>query len=211
MVFDVGETLIDDTTFWGSWANWLNVPHHTLAALVGHVTAEGRNNADALALVKPGFDLATERSAREAAGCGEHIDVSDLYPDARPALTALRAAGLWVGVAGNQTARAGELLRELDLPVDAIATSGEWGLAKPDLRFFKKISEWSGFPTEQIAYVGDHPENDIISARAAGLRPAHLRRGPWGYRYADDPAVRAAAEWHVDSLHDLVDALKACR
>lgn len=105
VVFDVGETLMDDTTFWGSWADWLGVPRHTMAALVGAVTALGYDNAEALRLIRPGFDLAAERQAREDAGRGESITEGDLYPDVRPALSALRAAGLWVRIAGNQTIR----------------------------------------------------------------------------------------------------------
>jgi predicted phosphatase len=50
----------------------------------------------------------------------------DLHPDVRPALCALRERGLWVEVAGNQTVRAAELLRALELPVGAVATSGGW-------------------------------------------------------------------------------------
>lgn len=46
------------------------------------------------------------------------ITESDLYPDARIALTALRDRGLWVGIAGNQTVRAAELLGRLDLRRD---------------------------------------------------------------------------------------------
>ncbi|WP_249160391.1 HAD family hydrolase [Actinospica acidithermotolerans] len=203
VVFDVGETLMNDSTFWGSWADWLDVPRHTLSALVGAVTAQGRDNADALALVKPGFDLIAERAAREAAGHGESITEADLYPDARPALGALREAGLWVGIAGNQTERAGHLLRALELPVDAVATSGEWRVAKPDPRFFERVCTWAGCRAEQIVYVGDHPENDIIAARNAGLHAAHIRRGPWGYQHADDPALQAAATWRIDSLTEL--------
>ncbi len=56
-----------------------------------------------------------------------------MYPDVRPALARLRADGLWVGIAGNQTTRAGGLLRSLELPADMIATSDDWGVAKPDL------------------------------------------------------------------------------
>lgn len=207
VVFDVGETLMDDTTFWGSWADWLGVPRHTLAVLVGLVTAEGRDNADALRLVKPGFNIAEERAAREAAGHGEAITESDLYSDVRPALSALREAGLWVGIAGNQTVRAGELLRALDLPADAIATSGEWGVAKPNRAFFDRVCSWSRFPASQIAYCGDHLANDVLAARAAGLRPAHVRRGGWGYFQADEPSLKAAAEWRVNSLLGLVPAL----
>jgi beta-phosphoglucomutase-like phosphatase (HAD superfamily) len=42
----------------------------------------------------------------------------DLYPDARSTLSKLRDEGLWVGIAGNQTVRAGKLLKGLDLPAD---------------------------------------------------------------------------------------------
>ena len=52
--------------------------------------------------------------------------------DARPALARLRDDGLWVGIAGNQTGRAGGILRGLELPADLIATSDDWGVAKPD-------------------------------------------------------------------------------
>lgn len=207
VVFDVGETLMDDTTFWKSWADWLGVPHHTLALLVGLVTAHSRDNADALRILKPGFDIVAERAAREAAGQGESITEADLYPDVRPALAALRESGLWVGIAGNQTVRAGELLRALDLPADAIATSGDWGVAKPSREFFERVCDWAGFPAAQIAYCGDHMENDVLAAREAGLRPAHLRRGGWGYFQADDPRLLAAAAWRVNSLFDLVPAL----
>jgi HAD superfamily hydrolase (TIGR01549 family) len=202
VVFDVGETLASDRRFWADWADWLEVPHHTLSALVGAVVAQGRDNADALRLIRPGLDLWAEYEAREAAGRGERVGEEDLYPDVREALQALRDAGLWVGVAGNQTARAAALLRALELPVDGLATSGEWGAAKPSPEFFARVCDWSGFPAEEIVYVGDHPANDIVPAKAAGLLAAHLRRGPWGYLYADGPDA-ARADWRVDSLTDL--------
>lgn len=116
------------------WADWIGVPRHTFSAVLGTVTAEGRNNAETFQVFHPGFDLDVERQRREDAGVGEQIDEADLYPDVRPALQALRKASLWVGNAGNQTARAAELLRALRLPADAVATSGEWGVAKPDPR-----------------------------------------------------------------------------
>jgi len=204
VVFDVGETLMVDDTFWGSWADWLGVPRHTMSALVGEVTALGHDNAEALRLIKPGFDLDAERAAREATPRhSESITESDLYDDARPGLGALRSAGFWVGIAGNQTARAAQLLRGLDLPVDAIATSGEWEIAKPDPVFFARIVDWAPGRADEIVYVGDHRDNDILPAHAAGLRTAHLRRGPWGYLHADDPRLVAAADWRVASLMDL--------
>jgi HAD superfamily hydrolase (TIGR01549 family) len=208
VAFDVGETLISDTSVWAGWADWLGIPRHTLSALVGAVVVKGRDNADALRLIRPGLDVVAEQAAREAAGRGEHLEEQDLYPDVRPALAALRAAGLGVVIAGNQTARAGELLRALDLPADVIATSGEWGVAKPAPEFFACLVDAAGAAPEEIVYVGDHPANDVFPAAAAGLRTAHLRRGPWGYYWADTPDVIATADWRVDSLTELVNVLR---
>ncbi|WP_343235304.1 HAD family hydrolase [Streptomyces sp. NBC_01089] len=207
IVFDVGETLIRDDRYWRSWADWLGIPSHTVSALVGAVTARGRDHTDALQLLKPGMDIAEAYRAREAAGRGEHLDESDLYPDVRPALSALRGLGYRVVVAGNQTVKAGTLLRGLDLPADLVATSDEWGVAKPDPAFFERVVAASGAAPDATLYVGDHPQNDIFPARAAGLRTAHLRRGPWGHMWADDPEVVAAADWRVSSLTRLAAAL----
>jgi HAD superfamily hydrolase (TIGR01549 family) len=208
VVFDVGETLLDDTAEWARWADWIGVPAHTFSAVLGAVTAAGRNNAETFDYFRPGFDLLAERQRREDAGVGERIEEKDIYPDVRPALAALRDAGIWVGVAGNQTTRAAELLRNLDLPVDAIATSGEWGIAKPDPVFFERVIDFARGRPDQVVYVGDHRDNDIIPAHAAGLRSVLIRRGPWGYLWADDSSVRAHADHVIDSLRELPELFR---
>jgi HAD superfamily hydrolase (TIGR01662 family) len=207
VVLDVGETITRDDRYWASWADWLAVPRHTLSALVGAVVAQGRDNADALRLARPGIDLAAEYHAREAAGRGEDLDETDLYDDVRPALSELRRLGVRVVIAGNQTPRVGELLRDLDLPADLIVTSGEWGVAKPHPTFFDRVLEVAQAAPVATVYVGDHPANDLYPAKAAGLRTAHLRRGPWGHLWADSPDVVEAADWRIDRLTDLVALL----
>ncbi|MFI2240972.1 HAD family hydrolase [Streptomyces chrestomyceticus] len=202
VVFDVGETLVRDDRYWHDWADWLNIPRHTLSALVGAVVAQGRDNADAIRLLRPGTDIADEYRAREAAGQGEHLDETDLYPDVRPALAALREAGVRVLIAGNQTPRAGDLLRGLNLPADAIATSGEWGVAKPRTEFFEKVIGLAGTVPEHVLYVGDHPANDVAPAHAAGLRTAHVRRGPYGFLWASSPEAELA-DWRINGLDEL--------
>jgi len=167
------------------------------------VVAQGRDNADAVRLARPGIDIDAEYAAREAAGRGENLDASDLYDDVRPALSGLRKLGIRVIIAGNQTPRVGELLRGLDLPADLIVTSGEWGVAKPQPEFFERVREVAQAVPRETVYVGDHPANDLFPAKAAGLRVAHIRRGPWGHLWADDPGVVAAADWRIDSLTQL--------
>lgn len=207
IVFDVGETLTRDDRYWGSWADWLHVPHHTLAALVGAVTVQGRDNADALRLLRPGIDVHAEYVAREAAGQGEQLTEEDLYDDVRPALGGLRKLGIRVIVAGNQTVKVGELLRALKLPADLVVTSGEWGVAKPSTVFFERVLEVADAAPHETVYVGDHPANDVYPAKAVGMRAAHIRRGPWGYLWADDPQVAAAADWRIDSLTELTSLI----
>jgi N-acetyl-D-muramate 6-phosphate phosphatase len=203
VVFDVGETLLDDSREFGAWADWIGVPRHTFSAVLGAVTAAGRDNAETFQYFRPGFDLAAERERREQAGAGENYGEADLYPDVRPALAALREMGLWVGIAGNQTAKAGRIFRELGLPADLIATSSEWGAAKPSPEFFRLIIDTAPGRPEEIVYVGDHRDNDLIPAKAAGLRAAHIRRGPWGHLWADDPHVAKLADWRLTSLAEL--------
>ncbi|MEW2250377.1 HAD family hydrolase [Streptomyces sp. NPDC006975] len=206
-VFDVGETITRDDRYWASWADWLGIPRHTLSALVGAVVAQGLDNAEALRLARPDIDVVAEYQAREAAGRGEQLEESDLYDDVRPALSALRQAGARVIIAGNQTPRAGELLRGLNLPADLIVTSGEWGVAKPEREFFQRVIEVAQAAPEATLYIGDHPANDVFPAKAAGLRVAHLRRGPWGHLWADDPDVCASADWRIDSLAQLLSLI----
>jgi hypothetical protein len=37
VVFDVGETILDDSREFGAWADWLGVPRHTFSAVLGAV------------------------------------------------------------------------------------------------------------------------------------------------------------------------------
>ncbi|MFF2226351.1 HAD family hydrolase [Streptomyces globisporus] len=204
IVLGIGETLVRDDRHWASWANWLGVPPHTLGALVGAAVAQGREPTDALRILRPDMDVEEAYRARAAAGRGEHLDESDLYQDVRPALGELRAAGIRVVVAGNGTVRAGELLRALDLPADLVVTSDEWGVRKPDPEFFARVAEVADAAPEATLYVGDHPADDLFPAAAAGMRTAHLRRGPYGHWWAEHPDVVETVDFRVDALTELV-------
>jgi HAD superfamily hydrolase (TIGR01662 family) len=204
--FDVGETLINESTEYGTWADWLGVPRHTFSAVFGQVIAQGRDYREVFQHFQSGFDLAAERQRRADAGLAEHFNGRDLYPDVRACIAELKAAGFFVGVAGNQTARAGRLLHELNLGVDLIATSDDWKAEKPTPAFFDALIESAPCRPEQIAYVGDRLDNDILPAREAGLVTVFVKRGPWGYYYATQPEVQLA-HLRVDSLEGLAKQL----
>ncbi|HWI34552.1 MAG TPA: HAD family hydrolase [Lapillicoccus sp.] len=169
VVFDVGETLLDEGTEYGTWADWLGVPRHTFSAMFGAVIARGEDYRQTFQHFRPGFDLPTERLRREEADLAEHFNEGDLYPDARPSLEKLKQLGFLIGAAGNQTIRAEQQLRALNLPVDFIGTSAGWGVEKPSAEFFARIVEECGCPPEEIAYVGDRFDNDIRPALDTGM------------------------------------------
>lgn len=204
--FDVGEALIDETREYGTWADWLGVPRHTFSAVFGAVIARGEDYRQVFQHFRPGFELDKERQARLDAGLGEYLNGTDLYPDVRPCLQELRKAGYFLGVAGNQTARAGRFIRELNLPVDVIATSDDWGVSKPDVAFFDKLIEVSGLQPGEIVYVGDRLDNDIAPAAKAGILTALVRRGPWGF-ILDRRLQSATPDFQVDSLAELPRSL----
>ncbi len=205
--FDVGNTIIDESTEYGTWADWLGVPRHTFSAVFGAVVAEGRDYREVFQHFRRGFDLDTERQRRLDEGLGEYFDARDLYPDVHPCLRMLKDRGYLVGLAGNQTARAGRLLRELNLPADLIATSEDWGEVKPSRGFFEKMISSAGQPPSRIIYVGDRLDTDVLPAREAGLITCLIKRGPWGYIFADSPDT-AVADLQIASLSELPGALE---
>jgi FMN phosphatase YigB (HAD superfamily) len=190
VVFDVGETLVDETGQWQPYAEALGVPAFTLYALVGTTIANGEPHNRVFDLLGRG------RPEGVTPGGGT------LYADALPCLSRLRAAGYAVGIAGNQPALAADALRALGCEADFIATSEEWGASKPAPEFFERVVAAAAAPAREIAYVGDRVDNDVVPAQRAGMVAVHIRRGPWGY-FQDG----TGADVQVDSLDELPAAL----
>lgn len=206
VVFDVGETLIDETRAWDGWADWLGVPRFTFHAVLGAVIARGEHHRRVFEILAPGLDLAAAEAERNAAGRGYRLEPVDLYPDATAALAAVRASGRRVGLAGNQPRDAEAALAACGLAVDHIASSAGWGVEKPSPAFFERIVEMVGRPPGRIAYVGDRLDNDVLPALAAGLHSVFIVRGPWGVLHASRPeAARASAT--IRSLTGLTEVL----
>jgi HAD superfamily hydrolase (TIGR01549 family) len=206
VVFDVGETLVDETRHWGDWADWLGVTRFGFFAAFGAVVERGWHHRRVFELVRPGIDLAAEQARRAAAGWRYTLEPSDFYPDALASLRALRTAGFKVGIAGNQPEAAETSLAALGAPADFVASSARWGVEKPDPGFFARVAEAAGEPADAIAYVGDRLDNDVLPAKAAGMTAVFIRRGPWGLIHAASPDA-ARADLRIDTLDGLATLL----
>jgi HAD superfamily hydrolase (TIGR01549 family) len=200
--FDVGETLIDETRHWMEWAAFLNVPPMTLFTAIGVLMERGDSFRRMFEIFKPELDPATARKLRAAQGWTYDFTHADLYPDAIPCLTALRERGYKVLIAGNQPVEAEAALHRLQVPADLIASSAGWGVAKPNPDFFARVVEAANEPPENIAYVGDRLDNDVIPSLAAGMTSVFIRRGPWGWMHAEKPEIDQA-HIRLESLLDL--------
>ena len=197
---DVGETLIDETRIWSIWANELRIPRLTLFAAIGAVIAREGEHRDIFGVF--GIeDWPMRVEAVESVYGGFQPD--DLYPDALASIEGLRAAGYRLAIVANQPAVRSEELRALGVSADVIAMSEEMGVAKPELAFFSRALElMGGAGPDDVAYVGDRVDNDVLPAMAAGLRSIWLRRGPWGIIQRLPEGERPALV--VDSLDELV-------
>jgi putative hydrolase of the HAD superfamily len=104
-----------------------------------------------------------------------------LFPDARPTLQALRAAGFRLGLITNGSVRMqSRKLECLALPpmFDTVLISDAEGIHKPDPEIFRRALQRLGVEAAHACYVGNHPAVDVAGAKSAGLR-AVWRRDPF--------------------------------
>jgi FMN phosphatase YigB (HAD superfamily) len=165
VVFDVGETLIDETRLWQQVARDAGVPAFTLMGTIGGLITRGEHHQRVWEV------LGKEPVPGEFAP-------TDFYPDALPCLRRLHDAGFLVGAVGNTRASTEELLRPY---VSFVGSSARWGVEKPSGPFFERLIAECGRPAAEIAYVGDRVDSDVKPAMAAGVHGVHIRRGPWGH------------------------------
>ena len=210
VVFDVGETLVDETRAWEAWADHLGVPRLTFLGVLGGAIARGDDHLAPFRAFAPGLDLRGAAAARRDAGEEVDVSIDDLYPDAVACLRRLRADGFRLGIAGNQPERTEALFRSLDADIELVASSATLGSSKPDTAFFAAIASRLQLPAANVAYVGDRIDNDVRPAAAAGMRAIFIRRGPWAWIQAgrtDPPEADAV----IDSLAELPEVLRRLR
>ncbi|HEX6725213.1 MAG TPA: HAD family hydrolase [Gaiella sp.] len=192
--FDVGETLVDEERYWRAVAEAAGIRPHVVWAALGMTIARSEEH----------WELWRHLGVERPSGAWDSVVYStdDLYPDALECLERLRAAGLVVGIAGNQTAALEAWARSAELPIDIVTGSASLGVRKPDQAFFQQLVDLVGVGASEVAYVGDRADNDAGPALAAGLVAFHLRRGPWG-RLQPTPEGAIA----IESLAELPGAL----
>jgi len=100
------------------------------------------------------------------------------YDDVVPTLRRLKAAGLLTGIISNWDGRLTGLLEGMGLShyLDAVVSSAEVKLHKPDPRIFELACQRVGVAPEHAIHVGDHHYADIVGATAAGMTAVLIDR-----------------------------------
>lgn len=96
-----------------------------------------------------------------------------LFPDALQTLTALRTAGLKLGLITNGSVRMQSAKLKclaLEDAFDTVLISDVEGISKPDPRIFHLALARLGIAAERAMFVGDNPDVDISGARGAGMK-----------------------------------------
>jgi HAD superfamily hydrolase (TIGR01549 family) len=101
-----------------------------------------------------------------------------LFEDTFPALEALRARGLRVGLVSNLEMPLDRFCPEVNLDplLDFVVISHEVGVEKPHPRIFEFALERAGAQPSEALMVGDQYHSDVIGAVNAGITPLWLDR-----------------------------------
>lgn len=101
-----------------------------------------------------------------------------LFPDVLPALDALAAAGVTLGVVSNWDHALPEVLEGLGVAgrFGVIATSAGVGAAKPDPAIFHHALGVLGVSPDRALHCGDLPRADCLGAARAGVRAVLVDR-----------------------------------
>jgi putative hydrolase of the HAD superfamily len=103
--------------------------------------------------------------------------VFEAYPDALPALAALRERGLRIVCVSNWDYELGTVLERIGLAaaLDGVVTSAAAGARKPDPAIFAAALAIAGCTAAEALHVGDSDE-DVDGARAAGIDVVRIDR-----------------------------------
>ena len=123
------------------------------------------------------------------------------FPDAAGALGAVRALGMRAAVVSNWDCSLGGVLGGLGLGglLDAVVTSAEAGVRKPDLGIFEIALAAVQCPPARALLVGDSLDVDVRGGQAAGIRSVLVDRT--GTAPEEDDVERIVT---LDSLPALV-------
>ena len=194
--FDVGSTLVDETEAYD---------HRVRDIIAGTDITFQEFDDMRIALARQGLD--GNSAAIKHFGLTKtpwHSEDEVPYPDAKSTLAAFIQMGYKLGIIANQKLGTAERLENWGLRqyFDVIVSSAEIGYAKPDKRIFEKALEMAGCTARESVMVGDRLDNDMIPAKALGMRTVWIKNGL--AQYQSEELGKDIADVQIASLSELL-------
>ncbi len=194
--FDVGSTLVDETEAYD---------HRAREMIAGTSITFKEFDDVRIALARQGLD--GNSAAIKHFGLTKttwHSEDEVPYSDAHGTLVALIDKGYKLGIIANQKLGTEERLESWGLRqyFEVIAASAEIGYAKPDKEIFEKALELAKCTASESVMVGDRLDNDIIPAKAIGMKTVWVKNGLAQYQGAE--LGEGVADYQIGSLSELL-------
>lgn len=193
--FDVGSTLVDETKAYN---------HRAMEMIEDTDITFSVFENKRIELAKQGVDGNSE--AIKYFGLNKtpwHSEDELPFKDALDTLESLKERGYKLGIIANQSAGTAKRLENWGLLkyFDVVVTSAEFGISKPNKLIFEIAIELAKCQPHNTVMVGDRLDNDIIPAKALGMKTVWIRKGLSIYQNVD--LGNNVAEWVIDTLSDL--------
>jgi putative hydrolase of the HAD superfamily len=214
LVFDLDDTLYDETTFVHSGfkavAAFLYeefaVPAEQVYSLLAGRLSAGRGRIFDEVLGQMGI-FSRKNVGKCLAVYRSHKPDIALYRDAEECLRRFRQSPLYIVTDGNKLVQQNKL-SALGLPsiVKSCFITHRYGLrhAKPSPYCFLKICERERVQPQQVVYIGDNPHKDFVGIKALGFKTVRILRGHFKDILKEDPFE---ADRRIESLDALTEKL----
>ena len=133
-------------------------------------------------------------------------DLETLYPQTKEILEQL-VQEYKLGIIANQLPGLEERLKDFGILdyFDAIFSSADLGLAKPNPAIFRLALQKSNCLPHQAIMIGDRLDNDIVPAKRIGMKTIWIKQG--FSRLAQVKNLEERADWTVEKLIDVLPIL----
>lgn len=112
-----------------------------------------------------------------------------------------------IGIIANQELGTEKRLKDFGILqyIDLVIASAEEGVAKPDKRIFEVALHRANCKPQYAVMVGDRIDNDIIPAKALGMKTIWIKQG-FG-KYWNKSTEREQADYEVNNLSEILEII----
>lgn len=110
-----------------------------------------------------------------------------------------------IGIIANQSEGTIKRLTEYGIIkyIDSVLSSAEEGIAKPDIRFYKKALKINRCVPYEAVMIGDRLDNDIFPAKSIGMKTVWIKQGFGGMQHPKSEAYEP--DYTINNINELIE------